>query len=170
MKRILFFCSVCLMITFVVNTMVACRSCGDKRVDDISKVPGIYEGQAELQIPENLKKMVKPDSTGKSPIPDGPIPCKLEIKENENKELTIELIDFKMPMKGMELTPSSCRVSQEGEAFVLEGEGKVSLGTKGSLSYEHEGKIEGTDIHLDGTVYIIPKLLGVKIVFDGAKS
>ena len=101
MKRILFFCSVCLMITFVINTMVACRSCGDKRVDDISKVPGIYEGQAELQIPENLKKMVKPDSTGKSPIPDGPIPCKLEIKENKNKELTIELIDFKMPMKGM---------------------------------------------------------------------
>lgn len=79
------------MILFVMSTMVSCRSCGDKRVDDISKVPGIYEGQAELLIPDNLKKMVKPDSTGKSPIPDGPIPCKLEIKKNENKELTIEI-------------------------------------------------------------------------------
>ena len=48
MKRILIFCSVCLMILFVMSTMVSCRSCGDKRVDDISKVPGIYEGQAEL--------------------------------------------------------------------------------------------------------------------------
>ena len=122
--------------------MVSCRSCGDKRVDDISKVPGIYEGQAELLIPDNLKKMVKPDSTGKSPIPDGPIPCKLEIKKNENKELTIEIVDFKMP-NGMELAPSSCRVSQDGEVFNLEGEGKVSLGTKGSLSYEHEGNLRG---------------------------
>ena len=169
MKRILIFCSVCLMILFVMSTMVSCRSCGDKRVDDISKVPGIYEGQAELLIPDNLKKMVTPDSTGKSPIPDGPIPCKLEIKKNENKELTIEIVDFKMP-NGMELAPSSCRVSQDGEVFNLEGEGKVSLGTKGSLSYEHEGKIEGTAIHLDGTVYIIPKVLGVKIVFDGEKK
>lgn len=170
MKRVLVFCSVCFMILFVTNTMVSCRSCEDKRVDDISKVPGIYKGQAELLIPDNLKKMVKPDSTGKSPIPDDPIPCKLEIKENENKELTIELVDFKMPMEGMELTPSSCRVSQNGEAFELEGEGKVSLGTRGSLSYEHEGKIEGTSIHLDGTVYIIPKLMGVKIVFNGEKN
>lgn len=106
------------MISFMMNTMVSCRSCGDKRVDDISKVPGIYKGQAELLIPDNLKKMVKPDSTGKSPIPDGPVPCKLEIKENENKELTIEIVDFKMP-NGMEMAPSSCRVSQDGEVFNL---------------------------------------------------
>lgn len=145
----------------------SCQSCKDNRVNDISDIPGIYEGKAEVFVPENLKKMVKPDSTGKSPIPDKPVACKLQIKENDNKELTIELVDF-MPMQGLELTPSSCDVTQDGEAFGLSGEGKVAFG-KTQLSYVHEGKITGSNIHLDGTVYIIPKLLGVKIVFDGEK-
>ena len=130
------------MITFVINTMVTCRSCGDKRVDDISKVPGIYEGQAELQIPENLKKMVKPDSTGKSPIPDGPIPCKLEIKENENKELTIELVDFKMPMKGMELTPSSCRVVRREKHLFWKAKVKCHWGQKVLYLMNTRGKLK----------------------------
>lgn len=171
MKKIFVFCLFCLMSMGMANVFVSCSSCCDKKVDDVSEIPGIYEGQAELQIPDNLKKMIKPDSTGKSPIPDGPLPCKLEIKKNAEDKLTIELVDFKMPMEGMTMTPSSCEVTEDGEAFALSGEGKVMLGKNGSaLSYVHEGKIEGSDIHLEGTVYIIPKLLGVKIVFNGVKS
>ena len=107
------------MVALFGNLLTGCRSCDDRRVDDISKVPGIYEGQAQIIVPENLKRFV-PDSL-KGAL-DKPVDAKLRIQENDKGELTLELVDFTMPLKDMKLQPASCEASEDGEAFNLNKE------------------------------------------------
>lgn len=169
MKRELFLIGTVFLLMTVLWAFSSCSSCSDERAKDVSGVPGIYDGEATLVVPESLKAMInRPDSTGNTPIPDGPIPCKLEIKANENNELEIQLVDFTMPVEGVVLTPVKCHVTQEGKVFNLAGDGEVTFGER-KLSYSHEGKVEERGLNMEGTISIIPKLLEVKIVFKGEK-
>ena len=166
MKKVLTWSIVCCVVALFGNLLTGCRSCDDRRVDDISKVPGIYEGQAQIIVPENLKRFV-PDSL-KGAL-DKPVDAKLRIQENDKGELTLELVDFTMPVKDMKLQPASCEASEDGEAFKLTGAGTVGLPNDKSLSYEYEGSIQEYLLKLEGTVYIVPKLFGVNLVFEGEK-
>ena len=170
MRKFLMFSCVCLLAVLSGNLLTSCKGCDDRRVDDVSKVPGIYEGEAQILVPENLKQFV-PDSL-KGAL-DAPVKAKLQIKKGEGEELTLELVDFKMPMEGMTLKPASCSVGsteEEGqEFFTVEGGGTVGLPNDKSLSYEYEGKIQEYGIQLNGTIYIVPKLIGVNLVFKGEK-
>lgn len=165
MRNIFLWACASLFVVFLGNTFVACQGCSDRKVDDISEVPGIYKGQATLQIPENLMKLV-PDSL--KVFLNTPITAKLSIRENDEQKLTLEVVDFKMP-QGMVMRPSSCVVSQEEKVFNLEGVGEVALPDQKTLPYEYEGRIEDVSIQVDGTIYIIPKLLGIKMIFRGEK-
>ena len=157
------------------SLLSSCQSCGDKRVEDISDVPGVYEGEAKVVVPEKLVKMV-PDSL--KGMVNTPLPAKIEIKKTADGSLVMELKDFETPKEMMELQPSSIavvvqsllnRYEQEGEAFTMAGEGEVALKDGKKFTYAHEGRIEGTAIHMDGIIYIIPKIFGIQIVFDGEK-
>ena len=148
------------------SLLSSCQSCGDKRVEDISDVPGVYEGKAKVVVPEKLVKMV-PDSL--KGMVNTPLPAKIEIKKTADGSLVMELKDFETPKEMMELRPSSIAVEQEGEAFTMAGEGEVALKDGKKFTYAHEGRIEGTAIHMDGIIYIIPKIFGIQIVFDGEK-
>ena len=170
MRKFLLFSCVCFLSVLGGNMLTSCKSCDDRRVDDVSKVPGIYAGEAQILVPENLKQFI-PDSL--KGVLDAPVKAKLQIKEGEGKELTLELVDFTMPMEGMTLKPASCAVGQAEEDgqkfFTVEGGGSVGLPDDKSLTYEYEGKIREYGIQLNGTIYIVPKLFGVNLVFNGEK-
>ena len=61
------------------SLLTSCNSCSDRRVHDVSSLPGLYEGEATIILPDHVKAMLKPDANGNTLIPEGPIPCKISI-------------------------------------------------------------------------------------------
>ena len=156
-------------ILFVMSCLIGCSGCNGEKADDVSTLPGVYTGEATLILPEQLKAMVKADSNGKKLIPDGPVKCKLRVKENQQKNITIEIEEFKMPVKGVEIAAAPCHVTQDKETFFLNGEGSVKY-KKNSIDYTHEGSIEKGKMQLTITIPIIPMLVEPQIVFKGQKE
>ena len=78
--------------------------------------------------------MLKPDAEGKTLVPEGPIPCKISITADTSKNVTLNLVDFTMPVKGITVNPALGKVTETDSTFNLEGDGKVSVGQQ-TISY-----------------------------------
>ena len=83
--------------------------------------------------------MLKPDANGNTLIPEGPIPCKISITADTSKNVTLNLVDFTMPVKGITVNPALSKVTETDSTLNLEGGGKVSVGQQ-TISYTHKGK------------------------------
>lgn len=101
MKRILLFCGILFLLSSTVHLMTSCTGCSRKKANDVTSLPGVYKGEATIELPDHIKSMIKPAPDGKKLIPDEPVPCKLEITRNAEEEIFIQLIDFKMPVEGI---------------------------------------------------------------------
>lgn len=163
----------------IIIGIIVCLTCivawfmfqgGGEKAKDISSLPGIYEGEATLVIPDHLKKMAENIQVNgqKAVLPDGPIPCKVELKANEKNEICAELVDFKMPVEGMKLPQAICSVTQIEEIFNLEGKGNIDYGEK-KLNFSHKGTIRDQELDIALTLVIVPFMVEPKVVFKGKK-
>ena len=157
------------MTAFFALSIAGCAGYGGKRAEDVSSLSGVYKGEATLVLPEQLKAMVKADADGKKLIPDGPVPCKLRVNEDEHGGVTIEIEEFEMPVQGVEIAPAPCHVTQNDRTFTLSGEGNVKVG-ENAFDYSHVGTIEKGNMDLTITVPLIPMLVEPQIVFKGEKE
>ena len=147
MKRNIFFIGILLVVISTTSLLTSCNSCSDRRVHDVSSLPGLYEGEATIILPDHVKAMLKPDANGNTLIPEGPIPCKISITVN----------------------PALSKVTETDSTLNLEGGGKVSVGQQ-TISYTHKGKVAEDQLNLDITVTVIPMIVEPKIVFKGKKK
>ena len=167
MKRNIFFIGILLVVISTTSLLTSCNSCSDRRVHDVSSLPGLYEGEATIILPDHVKAMLKPDANGNTLIPEGPIPCKISITADTSKNVTLNLVDFTMPVKGITVNPALSKVTDS--TLNLEGAGKVSVGQQ-TISYTHKGKVTEDQLNLDITVTVIPMIVEPKIVFKGKKK
>ena len=167
MKRNIFFIGILLVVISTTSLLTSCNSCSDRRVHDVSSLPGLYEGEATIILPDHVKAMLKPDANGNTLIPEGPIPCKISITADTSKNVTLNLVDFTMPVKGITVNPALSKVTDS--TLNLEGGGKVSVGQQ-TISYTHKGKVAEDQLNLDITVTVIPMIVEPKIVFKGKKK
>ena len=147
MKRNIFFIGILLVVISTTSLLTSCNSCSDRRVHDVSSLPGLYEGEATIILPDHVKAMLKPDANGNTLIPEGPIPCKI----------------------GITVNPALSKVTETDSTLNLEGGGKVSVGQQ-TISYTHKGKVAEDQLNLDITVTVIPMIVEPKIVFKGKKK
>ena len=169
MKRNIFFIGILLVVISTTSLLTSCNSCSDRRVHDVSSLPGLYEGEATIILPDHVKAMLKPDANGNTLIPEGPIPCKISITADTSKNVTLNLVDFTMPVKGITVNPALSKVTETDSTLNLEGGGKVSVGQQ-TISYIHKGKVTEDQLNLDITVTVIPVIVEPKIVFKGKKK
>lgn len=169
MKQNILFIGILLFIVTTSPLFSSCNSCSENRAQDITSLPGIYQGEATIILPDHVKAMMKPDAQGRKLIPDEPISCKIEITTNENKELFLQLVGFQMPVQGINIDPAKSNVTQTDTTFNLKGDGNVSYGTQ-KISYSHEGKVKNDELDLNITVSVIPMIIEPKIVFKGKKQ
>ena len=169
MKRNVFFIGILLLIIPITSLLTSCNSCSDRQAHDISSLPGLYEGEATIILPDHVKAMLKPDAEGKTLVPEGPIPCKISITADTSKNVTLNLVDFTMPVKGIMVNPAQGKVTETDSTFNLEGRGNVSVGQQ-TISYTHKGKVSKNQLDLDITVTVIPMIVEPKIVFTGKKK
>lgn len=169
MKQTIFFIGILFAIITTSSLLNSCNSCSDHRAHDISSLPGLYEGEATIILPDHVKAMLKPDANGKTFVPEGPIPCKIKITADTSQNVTLQLVDFTMPMRGITVDPAQGKVTSTDTTFNLEGSGKVSVGQQ-TISYTHKGKILNNNLDLDITVTVIPMIVEPKIVFKGKKK
>ena len=151
MKRNIFFIGILLVVISTTSLLTSCNSCSDRRV------------------PDHVKAMLKPDANGNTLIPEGPIPCKISITADTSKNVTLNLVDFTMPVKGITVNPALSKVTETDSTLNLEGGGKVSVGQQ-TISYTHKGKVTENQLNLDITVTVIPMIVEPKIVFKGKKK
>ena len=137
-------------------------------VCDMIALLGVYEGEATLDIPEKIKSMAK-DAEGNSLVPGGPMPCTVAIKAGEAGKVSIELVGFQMPVKGIELKPVSCGVTQLDGMYNLSGDGEIDYGGQ-KFSYSHSGKMKDMELELNATLVIIPFVIEPKVMFKGKKK
>ena len=149
MKRNIFFIGILLVVISTTSLLTSCNSCSDRRVHDVSSLPGLYEGEATIILPDHVKAMLKPDANGKN--------------------VTLNLVDFTMPVKGITVNPALSKVTETDSTLNLEGGGKVSVGQQ-TISYTHKGKVAEDQLNLDITVTVIPMIVEPKIVFKGKKK
>ena len=169
MKRTIFFIGILLVTITTSSLLSSCNSCSDRRARDVSSLPGLYEGEATIILPDHVKAMLKPDANGKTLVPEGPIPCKIRITADTSKNVTLQLVDFTMPVRGITVDPAKSKVIETDTTFNLEGGGKVTAGQQ-TISYTHKGKIQNDNLDLDITVTVIPMIVEPKIVFKGKKK
>lgn len=169
MKQNIFFIRILLVIISITSLLTSCNSCSDRQAHDISPLPGLYEGEATIILPDHVKAMLKPDANGNTLVPEGPIPCKISITADTSKNVTLNLVDFTMPVKGITVNPAQSKVTETDTTFNLEGGGKVSVGQQ-TISYSHKGKVLENQLDLDITVTVIPMIVEPKIVFKGKKK
>ena len=135
---------------------------------DTTALQGVYEGKATLDIPDKFKAMAK-DANGNKLIPDEPIACKVQIKQGEQGGVQIELVDFKMPVEGIELKPVQCGVSLKDAVYALEGKGEIAYGEQ-KFAYSHRGKMQDNELELSATLTIVPFVIEPKVVFKGRRG
>ena len=152
MKRNIFFIGILLVVISTTSLLTSCNSCSDRRVHDVSSLPGLYEGEATIILPDHVKAMLKPDANGNTLI-----------------NVTLNLVDFTMPVKGITVNPALSKVTETDSTLNLEGGGKVSVGQQ-TISYTHKGKVAEDQLNLDITVTVIPMIVEPKIVFKGKKK
>ena len=163
MKRNIFFIGILLVVISTASLLTSCNSCSDRRVHDVSSLPGLYEGEATIILPDHVKAMLKPDANGNTLIPEGPIPCKISITADTSKNVTLNLVE------GITVNPALSKVTETDSTLNLEGGGKVSVGQQ-TISYTHKGKVTEDQLNLDITVTVIPMIVEPKIVFKGKKK
>lgn len=168
MKRIRLFTGILFLLLLTAHLMTSCTGCSRKKANDVTSLPGVYKGQASIELPEHIKSMIKPAPDGKKLIPDEPVPCKLEITRNPQEEIFVQLIDFQMPVEGIKIEPAKCKITQTADTFYLTGSGNVTYG-KQTISYSPNGTIKEDEMDLKITVSIIPMILEVQILFKGKK-
>ena len=110
MKRTIFFIGILLVTITTSSLLSSCNSCSDRRARDVSSLPGLYEGEATIILPDHVKAMLKPDANGKTLVPEGPIPCKIRITADTSKNVTLQLVDFTMPVRGITVDPAKSKV------------------------------------------------------------
>lgn len=167
MNKNIFFTLVLLFIVSAHALFTSCNSCSDRRGDDTSKLPGVYRGEATIVLPDHVKAMVPADAEGM--IPKDPIPCGIEIQADTNGMLSLKLVNFTMPVKGITVNPATATVSFSNETFTLKGNGNVNVGSR-VMSYSQEGNIKNDSLVLDITVSVIPFVVEPKVVFRGKKA
>lgn len=168
MKRTLLIIGV-LVLVVTTATIYRIRVSGEK-AGDVSCLTGIYEGEATLVIPAHLKKMAENIQVNgqKAVLPDGPIPCKVELKVCENNNISMELVDFKMPIEGMKLPQAICSVTRKEKIFNLDGKGNINYEDK-KLNFSHKGTIQDGELAMDLTLVVVPFMVEPKVVFKGKK-
>ncbi len=169
MKQNTFFIGILLIIISISSLLTSCNSCSDRRAHDISSLPGLYEGEATILLPDHVKAMLKPDANGNTLVPEGPIPCKISITADSSNYVTLNLVDFTMPVKGITVNPAIGKVTETDTTLHVEGSGNVSAG-KQTISYTHSGKVSENHLDLDITVSIVPMFIEPKIIFKGEKK
>lgn len=167
MNKKLFFTLLLLVFVSAPVLFTSCNSCSDRRAGDLDKLPGVYRGEATIVLPDHVKTMVPPEAKGM--IPEGPIPCGIEITADSNGTLALRLVNFTMPVRGITVDPASATATSTDDAFSLKGGGNVNVGTR-KMSYSHEGKVQHDSLALDITVSVIPFVVEPKIVFKGKKK
>ncbi len=166
MNKNIFFILVLLVFASASALFTSCNSCSDRHAGDIDKLPGVYRGEATIVLSDPVKAMVPPEAKGM--IPEGPIPCGIEITADSNGTLALRLVNFTMPVRGITVDPATATATSSADAFSLKGGGNVNVGTR-KMSYSHEGKIRNDSLSLDITVSVIPFVVEPKIVFKGKK-
>ena len=167
MNKNLFFTLLLLVFVPAPVLFTSCNSCSDHHAGDIDKLPGVYRGEATIVLSDHVKAMVPPEAKGM--IPEGPIPCGIEITADSNGTLALKLVNFTMPVRGITVDPASATATSSGDAFSLKGSGNVNVGTR-KMSYSHEEKVQHDSLNLNATVSIIPFVVEPKIVFKGKKN
>lgn len=169
MNKNLFFTLVSLVFLSAPVSFTSCNGCSDRHEGDTGKLPGVYRGEATIVLPDHVKAMVPPGAKGM--IPEGPIPCGIEITADSNGTLALKLVDFTMPARGITIDPATATATPtpDGDAFTLKGGGNVNAGTR-KMSYSHEGKVQHDSLNLKATISIIPFVVEPKIVFKGKKN
>lgn len=62
MKRILLFCGILFLLSSTVHLMTSCTGCSRKKANDVTSLPGVYKGEATIELPDHIKSMIKPAS------------------------------------------------------------------------------------------------------------
>lgn len=169
MKQNILFIGIILLMSISTSLLSSCTSCSEKKAQDVTSLPGIYKGEATIVLPDHVKAMMKANPNGTQLVPEGPISCKIEIKSDENKELSLQLVDFQMPVSGIVVAPAKSSVTQTDTTFNLKGGGDVTFGQM-KMSYTHEGKVKNDELNLNITVSIIPMVVEPQIVFKGKRQ
>ncbi len=154
-----------------VIAVLACIFCrGGKKADDVTALVGVYEGEATLELSDQLKNMAaNVQINGQKPeFPEGPIPCKVKLSVNENGEIVAELIDFKMPIGGMNLPQSVCSVTWNENVFTLHGAGHIDMGSN-KFNFSYQGNVADEEMNMELKLVIIPFIAEPKVVFKGEK-
>ena len=169
MKRTLLIIGILVIAVVTATVYRICAGNKGEEVEDVTSVLGIYEGEATIVLSDYLKKMAANMQTdGQKLLPDGPLPCKVEVKLNEKKEVCMELVDFKLPVEGITLAPSVCTVTRAESIYRLEGKGNVSYNQQ-KLNYSHEGKIQDRELDVSLTLVVVPMVAEPKVVFKGKR-
>ena len=170
MKRTLIIIGILIVVVVAATVYRVCVGVGGSKVTDVSGLPGIYKGESTLVLSDYLKKMAEKiqSQAGQQLLPDGPIPCKVEVKVNDKNEVTMELIDFKMPAEGIVLEPTICKVIQDESVYSLDGKGSVNYGQQ-KFNYSHKGKIQNEELNVELTLVVIPMVAEPKVIFKGEK-
>jgi len=169
MKRKVLFAGILLMTVFAANTLISCSGCKREQANDLSSVTGSYAGKATLILPEGVKAMLQQDSSVKTRIPQEPVSCRIKATLNDKKKVELQLEDFKMPSKQIQITPMVCTVTADKGTFSLEGQGVVTAGQQ-KITYTQKGSIRDKKMQLEITVPIVPMVLEAKIQFEGEKK
>ena len=164
MKKILLIIS----LLAVVGIVIALLWGGGKKVEQVGDIAGVYEGEAVVQMDEKLKtfaeQLAKQNNVA---LPEGPLVCKIGVKVDEANKVTMELVDFKLPVEGVALEPSECVATKIGNGFAVTGEGKVKYGIFG-ITYTHEGTIIGDVLNAELKM-AVPMSGNLTVAFEGKK-
>lgn len=166
MKKILIIIGVIAVIGVVIALF--CGGGGEK-LENVEDLKGVYEGEAVVHMDDKLKEMVT-GMAAKSNVklPEGPIACKIGVNVNEGEELTMELVDFKLPVEGVTLEPSICTAEKMENGFAVKGEGSVKYGVFG-IKYTHEGTVEGRTLKAELKMSV-PLSGELRVEFEGNRK
>ena len=152
----------------VVGIVIALLWGGEKKVEEVGDIAGVYEGEAVVQMDEKLKAFAEQLATQNNvALPEGPLVCKIGVEVDESNKVTMELVDFKLPVEGVTLEPSQCTATKAGNGFAVTGEGKLKYGIFG-ITYTHEGTIAGETLNAELKM-AVPMSGNLTVTFEGKK-
>lgn len=159
-----------IVVLAVVGVVIAlCCGRNGGKLENVSDLQGVYEGEAVVHLDDKLKEMVDKMAADQDvALPEGPIHCKVGLNVDENGGVTMELVDFIMPVKEMSIEPSVCTATKVEDGFSVTGEGKVKYGMFG-IKYSHEGKIVGKKLTAELKM-AVPLSGELKVNFEGERN
>ena len=146
-----------------------CSGCQGERADDVSAVEGLYAGEARLEVPVQLREMLRTAAPEWSEALDGPVACKVRLRADSTGGVTMTVEEVAMPTGGARAVAVGSSVTREGRTYRLEGEGRVEKGNAGA-TFSLDGQVHGRRLEVEVTVPVGPMLVEPRVVFEGRRE